>query len=118
MDTRNLEFNDNNFYNITLFYTLMFIKKEYHGKVIKEAYRVLKDGGSLHIWDSNIDKANPFLVNLNINANGTIIDTTYGIYKEDAFQDKDYFKCICEEVGLNLINESLENKQFYIYFNK
>lgn len=96
----------------------MYIEKEYHTKVILEAYRVLGDNGNLHIWDSNINTANPFLVNLNIDANGTIINTIYGIYKEDAFQNKGYFKLICEEVGFNLINESLDNNQFYLHFNK
>lgn len=118
MDARNLEFVGNSFDNITLFYTLMYIEKEYHSTVIQEAYRVLDDHGDLHIWDANINTANPFLVNLNINANGTIINTTYGIYKENAFQDREYFKSICKEAGLYLMDESLHDNQFYLHFSK
>lgn len=118
MDACNLEFNDNAFDNVTLFYTLMYIEKAHHIKVIQEAYRVLKKEGELYIWDTNINEANPFLVQLNIDANGSIVNTTYGIYKEDAFQDKKYFEKICESVGLNLINNTEENNQFYLHFSK
>lgn len=118
MNACNLEFPDNYFDNITLFYTLMYMEKEQHSKVIQEAYRVLKNKGDLYIWDANINTANPFLVNLNIDANGTIINATYGIYKENAFQDKDYFKFICEKIGFNLIKDSLHNNQFYLHFSK
>lgn len=118
MDACNLEFNDNAFDNVTLFYTLMYIDKEQHSKVIQEAYRVLKKEGELYIWDASINEANPFLVQLNIDANGSIVNTTYGIYKEDAFQDNKYFENICESVGFNLINNTEENNQFYLHFSK
>lgn len=118
MDGCNLEFNDNTFDNVTLFYTLLYIDKEQHSKVIQEAYRVLKKQGELYIWDTNINEANPFLVQLNIDANGSIVNTTYGIYKENPFQDKNYFENICESVGLNLINNTEENNQFYLHFSK
>lgn len=118
MDACNLEFNDNTFDNVTLFYTLMYIDKEQQSKVIQEAYRVLKEEGELYIWDASINQANPFLVDLNIDANGSIVNTTYGIYKENAFQDNKYFENICERVGFNLINNTEENNQFYLHFSK
>ncbi len=118
MDACNLKFKDNSFENVTLFYTLMYIEKEKQAKAIQEAYKVLKDEGHLYIWDTNIKVANPFLVNLNINASGSIINTTYGIYKENAFQDDKYFKVICENVGFRLIEEFVENNQFYLHFIK
>ena len=118
MDACNLEFNDNAFDNVTLFYTLMYIDKEQHIKVIQEAYRTLKKEGELYIWDASINEANPFLVHLNIVANGSTVNTTYGIYKEDAFQDKMYFKNICENAGFNLLYDAEENNQFYLHFRK
>lgn len=118
MDACDLEFEDNIFDNVSLFYTLMYIDKSKHIKVIKEAYRVLKKGGKLYIWDTNIKEANPFLVELNIDVGDAVINTTYGVYKENAFQDKDYYKSICEELGFYLIAESLDNDQFYLLLKK
>lgn len=118
MDARDLGFEDFSFENITSFYSLMYMKGDEHNKVIKEAYRVLKEQGNLYIWDSNINHADPFVVNLNINANGEIIKTSYGIYKDEAYQDKDYFKLICGKMGFSLIEEKLYNNQFYLHFKK
>jgi len=118
MDACNLEFEDNLFDNITLFYTLMYIEKEKHHKVIKEAYRVLKNEGSLYIWDTNIIEANPFLVKLHIEANNSIINTTYGIYKKDPYQDDKYFTSICESAGFRPINKTIDEEQFYLHFKK
>lgn len=118
MDACDIEFKDNIFDNVSLFYTLMYIDKSKHTKVIKEAYRVLKRGGELYIWDTMINEANPFLVELNIDIGDSTVNTTYGVYKENAFQDKDYYKSICEELGFYLIAESLDNDQFYMHFKK
>lgn len=118
MDACDLKFEDSIFDNVSLFYTLMYIDKNKHNKVIKEAYRVLKKGGELYIWDTIINEANPFLVELNIDIGDSIVNTTYGVYKESAFQDKDYYKSICEELGFYLIAEFLYNNQFYLHFKK
>lgn len=118
MDACNLKFGDSIFDNVSLFYTLMYIDKNKHNKVIKEAYRVLKKGGELYIWDTIINEANPFLVELNIDIGDSTVNTTYGVYKENAFQDKDYYKSICEEREFYLIEESLYNNQFYLHLKK
>lgn len=55
---------------------------------------------------------------LNIDIGDSTVNTTYGVYKENAFQDKDYYKSICEELGFYLIAESLDNNQFYLHFKK
>lgn len=60
MDACDLKFEDSIFDNVSLFYTLMYIDKNKHNKVINEAYRVLKNGGELQIWDTIINEANPF----------------------------------------------------------
>lgn len=118
MDACDLKFEDSIFDNVSLFYTLMYIDKNKHNKVIKEAYRVLKKGGELYIWDTIINEANPFLVELNIDIGDSIVNTTYGVYKDNAFEDKDYYKSICEELGFYLIAEFLYNNQFYLHFKK
>lgn len=118
MDACNLEFGDESFENVTLFYTLMYIKKEQQSKVIQEAYRVLEKKGHFYIWDSIIKIANPFIVSLRINADGSIINADYGVYKQNAYQDDVYFKAICENVGFKLVENFVENNQFYLHFTK
>ena len=79
---------------------------------------MLKDGGNLYIWDANIMEANPFLVNLHIETNDSIINTTYGIYKDNPFQDDRYFTSICENIGFNPIHKTIDEEQFYLHFKK
>ena len=46
MNAENLLFLDETFNVVTSFFTLMYISKDKHDKVISEVYRVLKDKGS------------------------------------------------------------------------
>ncbi|KAB3531590.1 class I SAM-dependent methyltransferase [Alkaliphilus serpentinus] len=54
MDARDLKFLNNTFDGGTSFFTLMYIKKEDHQKVLEEMYRVLKEEGQFIIWDAKI----------------------------------------------------------------
>ncbi|MGI5900317.1 MAG: class I SAM-dependent methyltransferase [Christensenellales bacterium] len=118
MDASAMEFEDGSFDNAASFYTFMFIEKEKHEKVIQEAHRVLKKGGSFHIWDSRIKTADPFVVELDIDASGERIHTTYGVYKDNAFQDENHFKLICEKSGFVLEEGGSRGDQFYLRFFK
>ncbi len=118
MDAAAMEFEDASFDNVTSFYSFMFIEKGKHEKVMHEARRVLRAGGGLYIWDSRIQKADPFLVELDIDANGERVHTTYGIHKEDVFQNENYFKSICEKSGFVLVEERTQGDQFYLQFVK
>ena len=46
----------------------MYLDRESQKKALQEAYRVLKPGGQLHLWDAEIEKAypEPFVVELDI----------------------------------------------------
>lgn len=118
MDAGKLEFDDYTFDNVTSFYTFMYIEKDYHSKVIQEAHRVLKKGGNLYIWDTNIGEADPFIVQLKINANGTPVNTTYGVYKDNAVQNGGYFQSLGQKIGFNLVSNIDYNNQFYLHFRK
>lgn len=94
MDASDLQFENESFDNTTLFFTMMYIPKDMHVKVINEAYRILKKGGKLYLWDSLIDN-NPdnydvFIIHLNILLQNENIRTGYGVgYKQ---QDINYYK--------------------------
>ncbi len=81
-----------------------------------EIKRVLKYNGYLYIWEPEIpviNENNLFKTELKINADGTIINTTYGIIKRDAFQDSDYFKKIISDIGFELVQEYDYNHHFF-----
>ncbi len=100
MDARQLTFDDETFDHVTSFFTMMYISTSDHEHVLREAYRVLNPGGCLHIWDTAIETAQPFVVQLDIDADGAPIHTGYGIYDEDAAQDARWFEELCEKAGV------------------
>ena len=78
MDATGLSFGNASFDHATAFYFFMYLPANAHFTALQEAYRVLKKGGTLHIWDAEIEKADPFLVDLEIDVGGQSITTTYG----------------------------------------
>lgn len=118
MDACDLEFEDQTFDNVSLFYSLMFIDKKQHSQVIAEAYRVLKRGGNLYIWDSIIRQADPFIVNLQIDMGQEVIETSYGIYDPDADQDQDYVLTLCQKASFRLLERKTEGELFSFHFIK
>ncbi len=118
MDAREMTFVGKCFDNVTAFYSFMYIPKIDHLKVIAEISRVLKNNGYLHIWDAVIKEAKPFLAELDINANGNSVQTTYGIVKEDATQDAFYFKSLMESSDFTLVSETDNQGDFYQRWQK
>lgn len=85
MDATALAFADSSFDYVTFFYSLMYMSAETQAKALKEAVRVLKPGGSLYIWDTDIRSAypEPFIIDLDIVSDRISIHTSYGIVKKD-----------------------------------
>ncbi|MBU5677674.1 class I SAM-dependent methyltransferase [Alkaliphilus sp. MSJ-5] len=113
MDARHMLFTDNCFDNVTAFYSFMFMSKSDYPVVLSEVKRVLKNNGYLYLWEPEIKTANPFITDLEIDANGIKLSTTYGIVKEDAFQNADYFKKLIFKAGFRLVSERSSNLHFY-----
>lgn len=118
MDATDLSFEDGSFEHATFFYSLMFIPKSQHRLSILEATRVLSPGGQLHIWDASFETADPFIVNLTIQAKDKVVETTYGVFEQDAAQSSDYLIDLCQQAGLELVLEQEINRQFYLCFEK
>jgi hypothetical protein len=50
---------------------------------------------------------------LEIDANGVMINTTYGVGKEDGFQDELYFKELLDSTGFKQIEEMYTDGHIY-----
>jgi len=118
MDARALTFSDNAFDHVTAFYLLMYLPREHRADVLREAYRVLRPGGRLHVWDAEFAEAHPFCVELDIDAAGTPVHTTYGVYQDDAAQDARSTVSIVREAGFRLLEWRTEDGQFSLRFEK
>ncbi len=103
-----MTFADERFDHATAFFSLMYMTKEEMRLALAQTYRVLKNGGSLLIWDARIeaDTANPFLIDLWIDAGGTPIRVTYGVVKDDASQNVESMVELCVSSGFHITEKN------------
>ncbi|MDY4140132.1 MAG: class I SAM-dependent methyltransferase [Eubacteriales bacterium] len=101
MDATAMIFPDASFDHVTSFYTLMYMTAEQQRQALLETARVLRPGGMLHIWDAAFPAPypEPFLAELDIDAAGTPIHTTYGVIKLDG-QSADSIVALAADAGL------------------
>ncbi len=120
MDARSLRFADASFAHVTFFFSLLYMDAATQEQAIAEAARVLKPGGSMTIWDAAVVSAYPeaFLVELDIDAGGTHVHTTYGVVKPDGAQNADLFSGICARAGLRLCAREESGETFKLIFTK
>lgn len=119
MDAKALSFADCIFDHVTSFFTLMFMEEATQRAAIREAARVLRHGGRLHIWDAAFVSAypEPFCIDLEIDAAGQSLRTTYGVGKPDG-QSAESLRSLCLESGLRLVEEALLDGCFHLIFEK
>jgi len=115
MDATDMKFLDNTFDNATCFYSLMFMNKPTAEKCLSEAYRVLKPGGCLWIWDTvipNITTEEIFIVQLGVTLAKEEISIGYGI-RWTRGQSEDDLSEICTRIGFRQLKcESSDEKIF------
>lgn len=116
MDAAQLTFEDSSFQHVTSFFSLMYMPRTVQAQAVAQAARVLRPGGSLHIWDAQVASAfpEPFLIDVDVDANGSAVHTTYGILQEDAAQDSDHILCHCQSAGLKLAVREDHDGWFYL----
>lgn len=120
MNAEKLDYQDESFDNITFFYSLMFMNMSTQKQAVSEAIRVLKAGGTLHIWDTEISSAcpEPFCVDLDIYLDGEVVHTTFGIVSDVKDQTVDTFLQIGSEYNLIIKRQEMKNGHFYLVFRK
>jgi ubiquinone/menaquinone biosynthesis C-methylase UbiE len=99
MDARALDFIDASFDHVTAFYFFMYLPKADHPQALREAYRVLRPGGQLHIWDAVIEEDALFMVDLDVDLEGQRLHTGYGVQKSDPVQDMAHFLALAKAAG-------------------
>ena len=104
---------ENSFEVVTFFYSLMYMNKGSKKKAIFEAFRVLKKGGILCIWDVEIENIypKPFLVELDICFENNEVHTTYGIVRNE-IQTIDMIKNYAKECGFKLILSEFQDLKY------
>ncbi|MBD5118250.1 MAG: class I SAM-dependent methyltransferase [Clostridiales bacterium] len=120
MDAAALTFADASFQHVTAFFSLMYMPHAVQAQAVAQAARVLRPGGTLHIWDAEISSAfpEPFLMELDVDAAGTPIHTTYGIVKEDAAQSADHILRFYQDAQLSLADRQEHDGWFYLRLTK
>lgn len=98
----------------------MFMDTATQSQALKEAARVLKHGGFLHIWDAKITSAYPdsFYIDLDIRMKEEVIHTTFGVVSDIKNQTYHTFLSICSCLGLDIQTQLIEEDKFYLMFKK
>lgn len=119
MEAERLAFPEASFDHVTFFYSLMYMDAQARKAAIKEAARVLRQGGGLHIWDSVIERGGSgCLVELDIHLPAESIHTGYGLLGETDAQDDEGLIALCKACGLKNVQHTLKDGQFHLSFKK
>ena len=124
MDARALTFEESSFTTATAFFSLMYMKtREDHQKVLNEAWRVLKPGGHLHLWDVDLSKRPDtkkefYLVRLHYRVGDFEKGTGYGMKWPVEPRSVEYYLQLAEEAGFQLLTVERNKHIFYLVFIK
>jgi ubiquinone/menaquinone biosynthesis C-methylase UbiE len=124
MDARALTFLDRSFATVTAFFSMMYMKTgEDHQKVMSEAWRVLKPGGHLHLWDVDLStlpgtKKGYYLVRLHYRVGDYKKGTGYGMRWPDEPRSEAYYAQLAEQAGFQLHTSERNKHIFYLVFIK
>lgn len=102
MDATDLAFMANQFDRVTAFYSLMYFNDEDVKKTIKEVTRVIKPGGLIEIWDTEIPSVTEvdkdiFIVYMDVSIGNQIITTGYGTSVKEKKRDMSFYLQVLED---------------------
>jgi SAM-dependent methyltransferase len=116
MDATDLKFLPDSFNVCTAFFSMMYIPKSKHSKVLEEVHRVLKDNGQFLLWDVKILRTRTqyreFIVPLTVQLPNETVETGYGVKWHT--QDIDHFKALAKEYNLKVVDECSRDKTIHL----
>lgn len=122
MNGKDMQFLDETFDTVTVFFTMMYMQISDHEQVFKEIYRVLKENGEFFLWDLTIpDKPDTdkkfYVIKLEIDIRDTKISTGYGTKWGKKFNKQHYID-LGNKVGFKVIEEETNGETFFIKYIK
>lgn len=124
MDARDLKFLDSTFSAATAFFSLMYFREHSDLQAaLAEAFRVLKPGGCLRVWDVHMatfprTEKRVFAVRVKCFVDGRICKTAYGAPWPPEIRDSSYYRKLAESVGFEQSNTTVSGCSFYTIFRK
>jgi SAM-dependent methyltransferase len=120
-DATRTQFVDNTFEHVTIFFGLMYVKGAAAKRALfAEAARLLKPGGSLHLWGTPVPPGDDlFGVAVTVTLpGGEVVRTGYGVRGEGREQDLASIREFAAAAGLEVAAEDDRGDWFYLRFTK
>ena len=116
MDARELMFLDNFFDNVTCFYSMMYMPDETTCKALAEAYRVIKTGGFLWIWDAVMPVKfddEVYIAHLDVVLPGEQFMVDYGVgwHRGQSLED---VTALCESAGFKVVEKTEVGESMFV----
>lgn len=124
-DAKDLPFEDGSFDAATAFCFLMYVPSSERAAILKEAYRVLRPGGTMRIWEptipapaSDAKARKTFVVPVRAKLPGRTVRTLYGVPWKGHTLSNDSIIQVAQEIGFALSNSEETRGSFFLTFTR